>query len=110
MRIKIPHTKEYESLYRREWEKQNIQDYKDNPKLKPNKLMRSWVDNERTSPSPATKPRAGMSAAARTINKLLHNGLSIMNIADALGQDYLYVKKLVILHNLPTIVEPPKET
>ena len=46
---------------------------------------------------------------ANTVNKLLRNGLSILEIADALGQDFLDIKKLVVRYNLPTVLETEDE-
>lgn len=92
--MKIPHIKQFEDFYRKAWEAQNKVDLATNPRLSPKK---------------ETKENKKLTAAANTVNKLLRNGLSILEIADALGQDFLDIKKLVIRYNLPTVVEPEDE-
>tara|TARA_R110002012_G_scaffold231984_1_gene404718 strand:- start:257 stop:565 length:309 start_codon:yes stop_codon:yes gene_type:complete len=99
--MKIPHIKEFEDFYRKAWEVQNRLDLAANPKLRPNKEAkeRRIIDDRKKE----------LTAAAKTVNKLLHNGLTILEISDALGQHFLYIKKLVLRYDLPTVVEPENE-
>jgi len=95
--MKIPHIKEFEDFYRKAWVVQNKVDLAANPRLR--EFMKKEVKEKRKK----------LSAAADRVNKLLRNGLSMLEIADALGQDFLEIKKLVIRYDLPTLLEPEDE-
>ena len=99
--MKIPHIKQFEDFYRKAWEAQNKVDLATNPRLSPKKETKE----KRIADIEGKK----LTAAANTVNKLLRNGLSILEISDALGQHFLCIKKLVLRYDLPTVVEPENE-
>tara|TARA_R110000824_G_scaffold158403_1_gene332235 strand:- start:642 stop:938 length:297 start_codon:yes stop_codon:yes gene_type:complete len=95
--MKIPHIKQFEDFYHKAWVVQNKVDLAANPRLR--EFMKKEVKEKRKR----------LSAAADSVNKLLRNGLSMLEIADALGRDFLEIKKLVIRYDLPTLLEPEDE-
>ena len=108
MKVKIPHRKEYEVVYREYWLVQNKQDMADNPRFngskEPNVPM---VNMFQVNGKMGGRPKLSLSKDAAMLNKLLQREMSLNDAADIMGLTIKSLRQIKSRYGLPRSKDEP---
>jgi hypothetical protein len=101
MKLKIPHRKEYEPLYREYWLSQNKQDKVDNPRFNGSKEPNApTVNMSQVNGKMGGRPLK-LTKDAEKLNKLLSNGLSLKDATFIMDMTMQALSQIKSKYKLP---------